>query len=278
MTTKCFKSMLLASMAITVGRLVAFDPGKAGWKMDGDKLAVDAKGNPVWVDANGGENAMDGGAIARLNGEARTLRQRAETAEAALKPFEGLDAAVARKAIEDIGKIDTKKLIDAGEVDRVRAEIGATYQGRIDEATKKNGELQGRIDDMTIGGVFTNSDFIRDNVAMPREFFESAFRKNFQMKDGKVTAFHADGNPVYSVKTPGGYAEPEEALSILVDSHPQKAAILKAPEHRGSGNNGSGGNRSAMRTLNRAQFAALAPNEQATYSADVRSGKAALVD
>jgi hypothetical protein len=269
---------ILCGVAIGALRLSAFDPGKAGWKMNGENLALDAKGNPIWVDANGGERALEGDAVTRLNSEAKLLRTRAETAEAALAPFKDIDPVAAKKAIDTIKNIDAKKLIDAGEVDKVRNEISAQFTAQLAEKDKALTTVSGELDNMRVNSVFANSEFVRENVAMPREFFEAAFRPHFKPVDGKVQAYDKSGNPVYSRKSPGAIADPEEALEILVDTHPQKSTILKAADHSGSGNNGNGGNRNGMRTLRRGEFEKLEGPQQASFSADVRAGKAQLLD
>jgi hypothetical protein len=259
-------------------RLAVFDPGKAGWKMDGDKLALDAKGNPIWVDANGGERAMEGDAITRLNNDAKTLRQRAETAEATAAAFKDIDPAAAKKAIETVKNIDLKKLIDAGEVDKVRTEISAQFTAQLAEKDKALTTVHSELDNMRVNNVFANSEYIRENIAMPREFFEAAFRQHFKPKDGAIQAFDKSGNPIYSRKSPGAIADPEEALEILVDTHPQKTTILKAADHQGSGNNGNGGGRNQLRTLRRGEFEKLPGMQQAQFSKDVTEGKAQLID
>lgn len=273
-----YHRMFLASSAINSLRLAAFDPGKAGWKMDGDKLALDAKGNPIWVDANGGERALEGDAVTRLNSEAKTLRTRAEQAEAALAPFKDIDPAAAKKAIETVKNIDAKKLIDAGEVEKVRNEISQQFTAQLAEKDKALATVSSDLDNMRVNNVFANSEYIRENIAMPREFFEAAFRGHFKPKDGTVQAYDKSGNPIYSRKSPGALADPEEALEILVDTHPQKTTILKASDHSGSGNNGNGGGRNQIRTLRRGEFEKLEGRQQAQFSADVREGKAQLVD
>jgi hypothetical protein len=249
---------------------------KSGWKTDADgKLVADANGNPIYIDANGQEMVTEAGTIARLNAEAKTHREAKEAAENKLKAFNGLDPDKAREAIETVGKIDQKKLIDAGEVDKVRETIKAEYSAQLNEAQKTIGERDARINDMTIQGVFSNSEFIRDQVAMPRDFFEAAMRPNFKVEDGKPVAYDRAGNRLMSKKRVGEYADPDEALQLLVEMHPQKDTILKAPDAQGTGNGGGGGNRSGGRTMKRADFEALGPQQQAAIAT---KGEVAIVD
>ncbi len=271
---------IVANPAMLFAMPRAFDGNKAGWKMsaDGKTIEVDAKGNPIWINASGAEAPVEGDAIARLNAEARQHRVDKEKAETALKAFEGIDPNTAKKAIETVGKIDAKKLIDAGEVDKVREQIKTEFTAQLTELQKSRDELQNRYDGLNIDNVFANSEFIRENVAVPHDMFQATFRNNFKMKDGKLEAYDKNGNRLMSKKNAGDYADPNEALAILVEQHPQKDTILKAPNHKGTGNNGQGGGRNQTRTMRRADFDALSPIEQANNAAAMGKGELTIVD
>lgn len=268
-----YKRALLASVFP-----VAFDSGKAGWKMDGDKIATDPNGNPIYLKEDGTEQAVQGNTISALNAEAKSHRERAEAAELKTKAFEGLDAAKAREAIDKLSKIDQKTLIDAGEVDRVRAEISAQYQGQVDQATKAATELQSRVDNLTLTAAFAKSEFIAERVAVPREMFESTFGKNFKVEDGKVTPYDSAGNKIYSKKSMGEVAGIDEAFEIMVDGYSHKDSILKAPDRGGSGSGGAGGNRGTGRVIRRAEFEGMTPADQAATAASAGKGEITIVD
>ena len=89
-------------------------------EIDGVTYAAVQDGKPVFTDEAGKDVAFDApgtiGTISRLNGEAKSHREGKEAAERALKAFEGIaDPAAALKALETVGSLDQKKLIDAGE-------------------------------------------------------------------------------------------------------------------------------------------------------------------
>lgn len=271
-------SRALMIPALLVPRYIFTAFNTAGWKMTADGKSIEMKdGNPIWIDANGGEGVMEGGTITRLNGEIKKTRERAEKAEADLVPFAGLDAKAAKDAIEMVSKIDKKKLIDAGEVDRVTNEIKATFQGQLTEAQKVNADLQTQIDNRDIDAVFTGSDFVRDQVAIPADMFQAYFRANFKKKDGKIEAFDKMGNRVVSKQKVGEYAEPAEALQILVEQHPQKDTILRAPNASGGGG-GGGGNRHGKRVIPRAEFDKMMPAEQQDMAKKAGAGEVVLTD
>jgi hypothetical protein len=255
--------------------IAAFE-NRAGWKLDADGKIEMRNGNPVWIDANGGEAEMGGDTISRLNGEAKTLRTRAENAEKALKPFEGLEAEAARKALETVSKIDAKTLIDAGEVDKVRNTIKSEYDTQIGERDKKYSDLESRYNRKLVDDVF-NTDFMA-NVAMPRDFFVAAMRDHFKVEDGGVKAYDRNGNPLMSKRKVGEYADTSEALELLVDMHPQKETILRANPGGGSGNGGGGGARGGGRFISRSDFDKLNPAQQAETAAKQSTGEITITD
>lgn len=270
-------TMLLAT-AVRFHRIRAFDPGKAGWKLDKDNKIEMKDGNPIWVDANGGELTMDGAAITRLNSEAKTLRTAKEAAEAIAAKFAGLDPVEAKKAVELVKNIDAKTLIDAGEVEKVKTEIRTQFTAQLDEAKKTNSTLQSDLDNLRVDNIFAQSPFIRERIATPPDMFQATFRTNFKIKDGKVEAYDKAGNRIMSKTKFGEPADPDEALEILVDHHPQKTMILKASDASGSGNNGNGGNRGGSRVIKRADFDKMTPAEQSANAAKAGTGELSIID
>ncbi len=270
---------MIALVALGVRMPTPFAPD-AGWKVSADGKSIEMKdGNPIWVDANGGEQVMQGDTISRLNTEAATLRKRAETAEGGLKAFDGLDAETAKKAIETVGKIDAKKLIDAGEVDKVRDSMKSEFTGQITELANKNKTLQDRIDGMSIDAIFAGSEFIRERVAIPRDMFEASVRKHVVLdKDGKIVFNDKAGNRIMSKKNIGEHADAEEALALIVDAHPQRDTILRAENHGGSGNNGAGGGDGRGRKMSRSEFEKLPPMEQAEMAKQMGEGKVTITE
>lgn len=255
-----------------------------GWKMDGDKIAVDGDGNPIYINSAGTESAIKGDAIATLNNEARTHRTAKETAEAALAKYKGADGKLidpdtAVKAIETIGKIDAKKLIDAGEVDKVKETIKAEFTQQLVDKDARITALEGDNNGMRIAKVFDGSEFVRDKLAVPKDMFEATFKSNFKIGEGgKVEAYGRDGNRLMSKTNVGEYATGDEALALLVESHPQKDVIMKAAQSGGSGNDGKGGSQGKGRVIKRGDFDAMNPGDQVAIAAAIQKGEAQVVD
>ena len=273
--------MIAAALAAVMPR--AFE-NKAGWKMDGDKLAVDADGNPIFINAGGQEQSVKGDTITNLNAEAKRHRTDKEQAQAALDKYKGpdgkhVDPDAAIKAIDTVSKIDAKKLIDSGEVDRVREQIRGEFTAQLSEKDKALETLTGENNSLKIARVFDSSDFVRDGLAVPRDMFEATFGKNIKVgANGEIEFYGRDGNRLLSKKAAGEYAKGDEAFELLVEQHPQKDAIIKAPQQGGTGNNGQGGQRGQGRTMKRVDFEALDPGKQAEAAGQMAKGELSVVD
>lgn len=243
------------------------------------KLKLDANGNvvlqdgkPVYVTDDGKEVAFDAaatvGTISRLNAEAKSHRERAEAAEGKLKAFDGItDPAAAAKALNTLKNLDDKKLVDAGEVEKVKAEAIKALEEKYAPTVKRVSELEQALYTEKVGGAFTRSKFIADKFAIPADLVQARFGTHFKVEDGKMVAVDAAGNRIYSRARPGELADFDEALEVLVDQYPYKANILK-----GTGQSGGGaspqGQSGGKRTLTRAQFDALPPAEKGKVAAE----------
>lgn len=230
-------------------------------KLDENGNAVLNDGKPVYIQDDGNEIAFDAGQamskIAQLNGEAKSHREAKEAAETKLKTFEGIeDPEKALEALTKLADIDAKKLIDSGEVEKVKAEMAKTFQAQIDEAKTQAETLQQQLYDEKIGGSFARSKFIAEKLAIPNDVAQAFFGRNFEIKDGQIVAKDAAGKEIYS-RTPenaGSLAGFDEALSVLVDAYPNKDSILKSSGMSGAGEQPSGGGNHANNPWNPKTF------------------------
>jgi hypothetical protein len=180
-------------------------------KLDENGHVVVQDGKPVYVHDDGKEVAHDAAqtvaTISRLNSEAKTNRERYEKAESALKTFEGIeDPAAAKKALETLKNFDDKKLVDAGEVEKVKAEAIKATEDKYAPIVQERDAFQAQLHNELIGGGFARSKYIQDNIAVPVDMIQATFGKNFQIEDGKVVAVGADGQKIYSRTRPGEVA------------------------------------------------------------------------
>ena len=215
---------------------------------------VNEQGLPLYIHDDGKEVAHDApqtvATISRLNGEAKTNRERYETAETSLKAFEGIDdPTAAKKALETLKNFDDKKLVDAGEIEKVKAEAIKAVEDKYAPIVQERDAFQSQLHNELIGGGFARSKFIQDNIAVPVDMIQATFGKNFQIEGGKVVAVGADGQKIYSRARPGEVADFDEALETLVGGYQHKDSILKGNQSGGGGFQGNGGNKSGPQSL-----------------------------
>lgn len=239
------------------------------------KLKIDANGNavlqdgmPVYIKDDGTEIEFDAAKafskISQLTGENRSHRERAEAAEGKLAAFKDIaDPVEAVKAIATVKNLKDKQLVDAGEVEKVKAEAIAAVEEKYAPIVKKSEELESQLNRHLIGGAFARSKFIAEKFAAEGpagvEIAEALFGSRLKVEGGKVVGYDANGAKLYSRSRPGELADPDEAIELLVDSYPHKASILKGSGSSGSGSSGSSNGGGGKKTIPRAQFDQLDP-------------------
>lgn len=255
------------------------------------KLKLDDKGNvvlqdgkPVYVHDDGKEVAFDAPAtiatIARLNGEAKGHREAKEAAEGKLASFKGIDdPAAAIAALGTVKNLSDKKLVDAGEVDKIKAETIKAVRAEFEPVVKERDKYKADLDTAVLGGSFARSKYIADKLAIPGDLVEARFGKHFEVKDGKPVAKDAAGNPIYSRTRPGELADFDEAIESLVGAYPQKEHILKGSGGKGSGAPQSpGGAPGGPKTVTRTVFDAMDPIAKAAAGKEMAAKTLTVVD
>jgi hypothetical protein len=209
-------------------------------KLDDGGNAVLADGKPIYVGEDGKEYPLDGahlyGKVRELTQEAAGHRKAKEAALDQLRVFEGLDPEAARKAVETVANLDSKKLIDAGEVERVRQSAIQQIKDQYAPIEARAKELEAALHSEKIGNAFSRSKYLADNIGVPLDMVQATFGRSFKIEGDRVVAIDANGNTILSRAdfgaTPASF---EEAISILVESYPHKDGILKSKISPGGG-------------------------------------------
>ncbi len=243
---------------------------------DGKTYAeVNENGHPIYVHDDGKEVGFDASrAVAKideLGTEAKNHRLDKEKAETSLKAFEGIDPEGARKAIDTVKNFDDKKLIDAGEAERVRNEaidsIKSSYDTQINQITQERDTYQNQLHNELIGGGFARSKFISDKIAVPADMIQAMFKSNFKVENGKPVAYDNKGQKIYSRTNHGDEATFDEALEILVDGYQHKNSILKGSQAGGGGFSGQGGS-GGGKSISRQAFEQMSPTDKQSFFKD----------
>lgn len=244
-------------------------------EMNGKTYAEVLDGKPVYVGDDGKDLSMDiealTGKVTHLTAEATNAFKARDEVKAALRKFDGItDVAAAVSALDIVSKLDQKKLIDAGEVDKVRVQIEKGYTEKLTAAETRTKVLEDQLRNEIIGGRFARSSMIvgeKAKLAIPADLVEAKFGSNFKIEDGKVVAYDSHNNKIFSKERLGELADFDEALATLVEQYPHRDSILKAAAGSGGGAGGNqqGGNNG--KAMTRTAFNALNPAQQGVHMA-----------
>ena len=239
-------------------------------KLDDAGHVVVQDGKPVYVYEDGKESPFDAAAtlqtISRINSEAKSHRERAEVAEKSLKAFSGItDPAAAIRALETVSNLDLKKLVDAGEVEKVKSEISKAFEAKISELSTEKDKLEKQLVGEIIGGSFSRSKFIAEKLSIPVDMVQSKFGSNFKLENGQVVSYDHSGNKIYSRERPGESANFDEAMAILVDSYSHRDSILKGSGSSGGGARNSQTQPGGVKTVTREVFGSMGAEERSSF-------------
>ena len=246
------------------------------WKKDGDALATDSDGNPIWINGQN-ELSVKGDTLVNFQNEAKRNRTRAEQAEAKLEKFNGIDDPdAARTALETVRDLKDGDLISKGRVEEVRNEMTKQFEGRIAAADQARDKAYSERDNVLLDNAFATSSFASNRLTdAGRDLARTMFRDRFKVEGGRVVAYDQNGQSMYSNNSAGELASFDEALERTIGGYKHKDTILKAPDAAGSGGGGGGGQRGQGRTIKRSEFEALPPSRQSEIAT---GGEVQIVD
>ncbi|TCM62313.1 hypothetical protein EC844_12541 [Acinetobacter calcoaceticus] len=234
--------------------------------VDGKQYAeLNDAGLPLYIHDDGKEVGFDAGSalqkISSLNAEARTHREAKEKAESALKGFEGIeDPAAAIKAMQTVKNFSDKNMVEAGEVEKIRAEAIKAVEDKYAPVVQERDGLQSQLHGELIGGGFARSKYVSEKLNAPVDMVQAMFGGRFKVEGGKRIGHDASGQPIFSRSRPGELADFDEALECMVDSYQHKDQIIKGSQANGGGFNGntaannSGLKRSEMSADSKAEY------------------------
>jgi hypothetical protein len=238
------------------------------WKTNESGHIEMKEGNPVFVHPDGREEPFNGDSvlirIGELKEEAKGYRQKHSELKKRVQPI--LD----NSEIQDVGEFLTKakeamELVksykekgnpSAEEIEKVKEGVAELFEGRLKGKDKahqaevdkfkqdaaKNKETLHR---MLVKGEFIRSEFLRDRTNVIPDMAYNTFGQNFvveERENGKYPVIYAiddKGEKIFSLQG-SRYADPQEAIEMIVRSHPEKDRMLK-PNSGGSSAKGGAG-------------------------------------
>lgn len=241
-------------------------------KVDENGNAVITDGKPVYVHDDGKEIAFDApgtvATIGRLNAEAKEHRLAKEALETKFSKIPAdFDFEKATQALTTVKNLADKQIVDAGEVDKLKADAVKVALDNY-ESTKykplktKFDEQEQRMRSLIMGHAFASSKFITEKMSIPAAMVQSHFGHLLKVDGDKLIGYDATGNQVFSRAQPGHPASFDEWIETVVDQFPYKDSVLKGSGATGTGAKGSAAGGGGSKTMTRAQFDAMSQNER----------------
>ena len=240
------------------------------WKVDENGAIVVQDGAPVWVyeegDNKGSEAPVDFNktlkSISDIKAESIARKEKLRGYAEKYKAVEeaGIEDiadfyAKATDAMNKVQNFNDKQLIDAGEVEKIKQQAQEVFENRLNNVTKVKdeqiAELSKKVEakdasirSLIIKGAFDRSKFLHEKTVLPSEFAYAHFGNKFVVEeiDGELKGYALDqyGKKLMSAKNPAEYADPDEAIELLVMADPQRDRILKMDANGGGAPASSG--------------------------------------
>lgn len=214
-------------------------------KTEDGNIKVGEGGNPLVQEEGGEPYELDAmhlkSKVNELNEEAKKHRLTAKEAQEQLEQFQGIDdPKKAREALKTVQNLEDKKLIDAGEAEKLKQQVQEEYEQKIQGYEQSLSERDQQIHKLVVSNAFANSKTINEKTILPPDVAEAYFGRHFQVENGQAVAYDDNGKPIHSREKPGEPAPFDEALDYLVENHPQRDRLIKG-NPGGSGSPPGGG-------------------------------------
>lgn len=166
-----------------------------------------------------------------------------------LKSFEGLDAENAKKALEEMAKIEDKKLADRGKYDELLAKQTNDFNTKYAAATEAHNKTLAGLKREKVLNFLTANGVIAD-------------RAHYALSDIDSIIDLAEGENGFELKTKDG----SELDSVVGNLKTKSGFLFSASGASGTGGSGSSVSGGDSKQMTRAQFDALDHGEQANFS------------
>lgn len=166
-----------------------------------------------------------------------------------LKNYEGIDAVKVRELLKAAEEDERKKLEAKGEYDRLIKQMGERHAEELKRAQEEREaeresakSLRAQIADITVGGAFSNSPFVREDLTLTPAKARVVYGAHFEFSEGKVIGYDkpagaSDRTPL--VDSTGKPLSFDEALKAIVEADPDKDQLLRSKMKAGAGSGGT---------------------------------------
>ena len=178
-------------------------------------------------------------------------KEAAKTAKAELAAIKAqvgdLDLEKARALIAAQKDAETKALEEKGEYERVKQSMAEQHKAEVLALQAKIDAMQGvktadeqRINDLTVGAQFGQSEFVTGELVLPPAKARTLYGAHFELEDGKVVGYdkpRGEANRTAIVDSYGQTLPFDEAMRKIIEADPEKDHLIKSKIKQGAGSN-----------------------------------------
>lgn len=156
-----------------------------------------------------------------------------------------LDLDEVREIISQKKAAETKALEDKGEYERVKQRMAeehkseiAKLQAKIDELQNLKGASDQRVNDLTVGSQFTQSEFVTGELVLPPAKARALYGNYFEIEDGKVIGYDKPRGEANRTAIVDSYGQPlgfDDAMRKIIEADPEKDHLIKSKVKPGAG-------------------------------------------
>lgn len=175
----------------------------------------------------------------------------AKKAKAELDAFKAqvgdLDLAKARELLAAQKDAETKALEEKGEYERVKQSMAEQHKAEVEALKAQIDALRGaksadeqRINDLTVGTKFSQSQYIADELVLPPAKARTLYGQHFEIEDGKVVGYDKPRGAADRTVLVDAYGQSlgfEDAMRKIIESDPEKDHLIKSKAKQGAGSN-----------------------------------------
>ena len=217
----------------------------AAAQAEADRIAAEAaaaeaaKPKPSDAEAKLLKEVMDKKtALATANTELAQVKER-------LAAFDGIDVVAVRALLKERQDAEEAQAIAAGDFERLKKKMADSHAtektellGKIEAANTATQTLQQQIAELTVGGAFASSEYVKDELVMPVRKARALYGAHFEFKDGQVVGYDKPaGAPERTlfVDAAGTALSFEDAMKKIIDADPDRDTLVRSKVRPGAG-------------------------------------------
>jgi len=225
-------------------------------KLNEDGNVVVQDGMPVYVDDKNNDIVHDAPKLLfKVNALTQEKDRHFETANGLQKKldvFDGIDPKKAADALAVVEKLDGKEMIEAGEFDKLKGQMQdisdqkldeqkQVFEAKISDLSALSETQKGTIEHLIVTNHFAQSPYFsgsKPKTVLSPDLAANVFKDFFKVEgEGQTTKLvgYIDGEKIPSRKNVGEPANFNEAISTIIEHHPEKDRFLSSSVGGGPG-------------------------------------------